>query len=120
MGDILYVYIFSLIAIFILLLACINFMNLSTARSVNRAKEVGLRKVVGAKKQNLIAQFYGESILMAFIGLLFALVLIALILPGFSSLANKEFSLSALYRDYLRELSGNIFICFPTDKNSQR
>jgi len=96
MGDILYVYIFSMIAVFILLLASINFMNLSTARSVSRAKEVGLRKVVGAKKQNLIFQFYGESILMAFIGLLFALVLIALILPTFSNLADKQFSLSDL------------------------
>jgi ABC-type antimicrobial peptide transport system permease subunit len=96
MGDILYVYIFSIIAVFILLLASINFMNLSTARSVNRAKEVGLRKVVGAKKQNLVIQFYGESILMSFLGLLFALVLITLLLPGFSNLADKDFELSTL------------------------
>jgi putative ABC transport system permease protein len=96
MGDILYVYIFSVIAVFILLLASINFMNLSTARSVNRAREVGLRKVVGAKKQNLIIQFYGESILMSIIGLFFAIILVALLLPGFSSLADKKFELSTL------------------------
>jgi ABC-type antimicrobial peptide transport system permease subunit len=97
MGDILYVYIFSIIALFILLLACINFMNLATARSVNRAKEVGLRKVVGAKKHNLIAQFYGESVFMAFIGLLFALVLIVILLPGFSILADKKFNINAIF-----------------------
>jgi ABC-type antimicrobial peptide transport system permease subunit len=96
MGDIIYVYIVSIIAIFILLIACINFMNLSTARSANRAKEVGLRKVVGAKKQNLIGQFYGESILMAFLGLILALILISLLLPGFSTLADKDFTINTI------------------------
>jgi ABC-type lipoprotein release transport system permease subunit len=98
MGDILYVYIFSVIALFILLLACINFMNLSTARSIKRAKEVGLRKVVGAKKENLVVQFFGESILMAFLGLFIALILIAIVLPGFSTLADKKFTLETLFQ----------------------
>lgn len=96
MGDILYIYVVSAIALFVLLIACINFMNLSTARSGNRAKEVGLRKVVGAKKGNLIWQFYGESILLAFIGLFFSLIIIFFILPGFSTFAGKEFTLKKL------------------------
>ncbi|MEJ7676383.1 MAG: FtsX-like permease family protein [Segetibacter sp.] len=65
-GDITYVYIFSGIALFVLLIACLNFMNLSTVRSLKRAKEVGLRKVVGAERQQLIKQFLGESILVSF------------------------------------------------------
>jgi len=98
MGDIIYIYIISIIAAFILLIACINFMNLSTARSANRAKEVGLRKVVGAMKKNLISQFYGESILMAFIALFFSLIFVALLLPGFSTLADKDFSITTLLK----------------------
>lgn len=96
MGEILYIYVVSAIALFVLLIACINFMNLSTARSGNRAKEVGLRKVVGAKKGNLICQFYGESILLAFIGLFFSLLIIFFILPGFSTFAGKEFTFKTL------------------------
>ncbi len=89
-GAIQYVYIFSIIALFVLLIACINFMNLSTARSANRAKEVGLRKVVGAQKHHLIRQFYGESIVYAFIALVFAAILVTILLPVFSKLAGKE------------------------------
>lgn len=89
-GAIQYVYIFSIIALFVLLIACINFMNLSTARSANRAKEVGLRKVVGAQKHHLIRQFYGESIVYAFISLIFAAILVTILLPIFSQLAGKE------------------------------
>lgn len=89
-GAIQYVYIFSIIALFVLLIACINFMNLSTARSANRAKEVGLRKVVGAQKHHLIRQFYGESIVYAFIALVFAVILVTILLPVFSKLAGKE------------------------------
>ncbi len=87
-----YVYIFSMIALFVLLIACINFMNLSTARSANRAKEVGLRKVVGAMKGHLIRQFYGESVLFAFIALIFAVVIVTILLPSFGKLAAKELS----------------------------
>jgi putative ABC transport system permease protein len=91
-GAIKYVYIFSIIALFVLLIACINFMNLSTARSAGRAKEVGLRKVVGALKRNLIRQFYGESIFYALIALFFAVVIVTALLPAFSRLASKELS----------------------------
>lgn len=93
MGFILYVYIVTVIAAFVLLIACINFMNLSTARSANRAKEVGLRKVVGAMKGHLIRQFYGESILLAFIAMLIAILLVLIILPGFNTFVEKEYSI---------------------------
>ncbi len=92
-GDITYVTLFSLIAFFILLIACVNFMNLATARSANRAKEVGMRKVAGAYKIEIIRQFYGESILLAFIALLLAVVLVWLLLPVFNNLAAKELCL---------------------------
>jgi ABC-type antimicrobial peptide transport system permease subunit len=92
MGGIQYVYIFSIIAIFVLLIACINFMNLATARSSNRAQEVGMRKVVGALKQHLIRQFYGESVIFALVSLVFAVGIVFLLLPAFSSLAGKELS----------------------------
>ena len=92
-GDVQYVYIFSVIALFVLLIACINFMNLSTARSANRAKEVGMRKVFGARRTHLIRQFYGESLLIACIALLMGLVLIVLLLPAFNDLSQKQLSL---------------------------
>jgi len=91
-GAIQYVYIFSIIALFVLLIACINFMNLSTARSANRAKEVGLRKVVGASKGHLIRQFFGESVLFSFIALVFAVIIVNFLLHAFSTLAAKELS----------------------------
>jgi putative ABC transport system permease protein len=93
-GDITYVTLFSIIAFFILLIACINFMNLATARSGNRAKEIGMRKVAGAHKVDIIRQFYGESILLAFIALLLAVVFVWLLLPVFNNLAAKELSLN--------------------------
>lgn len=96
MGQIKYVYIFSLIAFFVLLIACINFMNLSTARSANRAKEVGVRKVVGALKRHIIRQFYGESVIYAFIALVFAVILVALLMSPFNNLSGKELSLGIL------------------------
>lgn len=92
MGAIQYIYIFSIIAFFVLLIACINFMNLSTARSAKRAREVGMRKVVGALKTHLIRQFYGESLLFTVIALIFAVLLVTLLLPAFSSLAGKDLS----------------------------
>jgi len=93
-GDITYVTLFSIVAFFILLIACINFMNLATARSGNRAKEVGMRKVAGAHKTDIIKQFYGESILLAFIALLFAVIFVWLLLPAFNNLAAKELSMN--------------------------
>ena len=93
-GNIIYIYIFSTIALFILLIACINFMNLSTARGSTRAKEVGLRKVVGARRQHIINQFYGESLLLSFVSLFIALVLVYLLLPAFNNLAQKSMRLN--------------------------
>ncbi|MCQ6956888.1 ABC transporter permease [Mucilaginibacter aquariorum] len=81
---------FSIIAVFILLIACINFMNLSTARSEKRAKEVGIRKVVGASKSSLIGQFLGESIMIALIAGVVALIIIELSLPAFNNLTQKH------------------------------
>ena len=89
-GDIRYVYLFLSIAFFVLILACINFMNLSTARSATRSKEVGMRKVVGANRMQLIRQFMGESILLALVALLFAVVLVELSLPAFNTFIQRE------------------------------
>ena len=89
------VYLFSIIAIFVLIIGCINFMNLSTARSAKRAKEVGLRKVVGAFRSQLIRQFYGESLLFALIALGLAVAVVSIVLPAFGNLAGKEMSWNA-------------------------
>ncbi len=91
-GSVQNVYVFSAVAIFILLIACINFMNLSTARSANRAKEVGIRKVLGTDRRYLIGQFLTESTLMAFIGLILAIIIALLILPFFNDVSAKEIS----------------------------
>jgi len=91
-GNITHVYILSIIAVFILLIACINFMNLSTARSMNRVTEIGIRKVVGAHRRHLIAQFYGESIFLSVVALVIALGLSELLLPSFNTLAGKQMS----------------------------
>jgi putative ABC transport system permease protein len=103
-GNVAYVYIFSVIAIFILLIACVNFMNLSTARSANRAKEVGIRKVVGSLRSNLITQFLTESVLMSFFSLLLALAIAALLLPFFNQLAGKQMSVFTLLSTWLLPL----------------
>jgi ABC-type antimicrobial peptide transport system permease subunit len=92
-GNKQYVNIFFIVAIFILIVACINFMNLATARSARRAKEVGLRKVVGAVRGQLIRQFLGEALLISFFALLLAIALVYIILPGFNHLAQKDLSL---------------------------
>ncbi len=89
-GNIQYVYIFSTIAVFILLIACINFMNLSTARSAGRAKEVGVRKVLGSTRQSLIRQFLMESMLICFIALVLAVLIAISLLPFFNQLASKQ------------------------------
>jgi putative ABC transport system permease protein len=100
-GNIQYVYIFSLIAFFILLIACVNFMNLSTARSANRAKEVGVRKVLGSLRKNLIMQFLSESVLISFISLTLALVIAALLLPYFNQLSGKDMTLNLFLKPWL-------------------
>jgi putative ABC transport system permease protein len=92
-GDKKVVYIFTVIALFILIIACINFMNLSTARSMGRAKEVGLRKVMGAYKSHLVSQFLSESMVLSFISLILALGLVWLLKPAFDSLVEKELAI---------------------------
>ena len=96
-GSIQYVYIFSAIAVFILLIACINFMNLSTARSANRAKEVGVRKVLGGLKNNLVAQFLVESFVACFLSFVIAIIIAASLLPVFNQLAGKQIYVSMLF-----------------------
>jgi putative ABC transport system permease protein len=92
-GDIRYVYIFGALAFFILLLACINFTNLSTASSARRSKEVGIRKVMGSVKSWLVSQFLTESIMLTFLAMLLALVMVFLLLPYFNDLAGKHISM---------------------------
>ncbi|HXB96303.1 MAG TPA: ABC transporter permease, partial [Puia sp.] len=89
-GRITFVRLFGIVAGFILLIACINFMNLSTARSEKRAKEVGIRKVVGAPRGKLIGQFIGESVLLSFLAALLAIGIVLLSLPGFNQLTQKH------------------------------
>jgi putative ABC transport system permease protein len=92
-GNITYLYILGSIALFVLLIACINFMNLSTARSGKRAKEVGIRKVMGAEKRSLVYQFLGESVMMSFLALLLALLIAYAFLPFFNNLTQKNLTL---------------------------
>ena len=89
-GAIQYVWLFGIIGMFVLLLACINFMNLSTARSEKRAKEVGIRKTLGSRRMPLIGQFYCESLLMATLAFAFALLLLSMVLPFFNEVASKK------------------------------
>jgi putative ABC transport system permease protein len=93
-GRIDYVKLFSLIAVFILVIACINFMNLSTAKAAERAKEVGIKKVLGAGRQTLIRQYLSESMLMAFAAMLLAVALVLLILPFFNQVTGKSIVLN--------------------------
>jgi len=97
-GNIRYVYTFSLIAVFILVIACINFMNLTTARSVSRSKEVGLRKVLGAHRKKLVFQFLGESVLMALLALVGAVIIVSMVLPFFNQLTDKTLSFTSLVK----------------------
>ncbi len=93
-GDITYVRIMGLIAVFILMIACINFMNLATAQSARRAKEIGIRKVAGASKRKIIFQFLGESLLIVFVAHGFAMIFVELLLPGFNNLVGKELTVN--------------------------
>ena len=93
-GDIKYVFIFSVVGLFILILACINFMNLATARSANRAKEVGVRKAMGALQ--LINQFISDALLIAVLAFLIAYLISFLAIPSFNTLATKELSFTNL------------------------
>lgn len=110
-GDITNVYIFSLSAVFILFIACFNFMNLSTARSANRAKEVGLRKVLGADRKKLIRQFLSESFMYTMAGVVLASVLVEVFMPSFNTALNKELSFDLLANtDLLAGLVGIIMV----------
>ena len=92
-GMIEYVRLFSIIAIVILLIACINFMNLSTARSEKRAKEVGIRKTLGSAKKQLVIQFFSETIILALVAFMFSIVAVFLLLPSFNLLVDKKLNL---------------------------
>ena len=100
-GKIQHVYLFSFIAFLILIIAIINFMNLSTSRSIKRAKEVGMRKVMGAHKSMLISQFMGEAILTSFLSLIIAVFLIITVLPWFNNLTGKAFTDDILFNPVL-------------------
>ncbi len=93
-GNPAYIRIFITIALFILVIACINFMNLSTAQSAKRGKEVGMRKVLGAQRAKLISQFLGESLLLSVLGLILAVLLILILLPAFNQLIQKDLNFS--------------------------
>jgi putative ABC transport system permease protein len=97
-GDIKYVYIFSAVALFMLLIACINFMNLSTATAAKRSKEVGIRKVLGSNKNRLRYQFLSESFLATFMAMVLAIILLFISLPFYNDLSGKELKLDFLWR----------------------
>lgn len=105
-GRIEYVRIFSAVAIIILLIACINFMNLATARSLRRAREIGVRKVVGAGKRQLVAQFIGESTFVSFLAILLSLLIVALIIPSFNELTDKKLFIDLTDASFLIILLG--------------
>ncbi len=97
LGRIQYIYVFSLLGVLILIIACINFMNLATARSDYRSREIGMRKVIGASKSHIIRQFLVEAIFIAFLSLLLAPLLIQLVLPGFNKIADARFTLTDFF-----------------------
>jgi putative ABC transport system permease protein len=99
LSDIKYIYIFSVIALFIIILACVNFMNLSTAQSAKRAKEVGIRKVLGSVKKQLIKQFLTEAMLYSFVSTLIALTLVLLLLEPFNEVAGKALVFNSIFSD---------------------
>jgi len=103
LGDIKYIYIFSVIALFIIILACVNFMNLSTAQYAKRAKEVGIRKVLGSVKTQLIKQFLTEAMLFSFVATVIALALVFILLSPFNELAGKSLAFSTIF-------SSNIYL----------
>ncbi len=109
-GRIEYVHLFTLVAIFILLIACINFMNLATAQSARRAKEVGLRKVIGAFRSSLIRQFLGEALMLTFFSVILAVVLAVGLIPAFNNLTGKELSLPFAQPAFWAALAGQLLI----------
>lgn len=109
-GRIEYVKIFSEVAIFILIIACINFMNLATARSVKRAKEVGVRKVVGSTRGSLIGQFFGESLVFSFMAMILSLILVLALLPSFNLFTGKQLGFPLAHTSFWLSLIGLMLI----------
>jgi len=107
-NDIKYIILFSSIAFLILFIACINYMNMATARSLRRGKEVGMRKVVGAQKGQLIVQFLGESVAMAVLAMIFSIMMVLMALPAFNSLVERQLSLNPIHNPQL--FLGLVFI----------
>jgi putative ABC transport system permease protein len=100
LGNMSYIWIFAAVAFFMLLIACINYMNLATARSAQRAKEIGIRKVMGSSKKQLIIQFLTESLVTAFIAVILSVALVILLLPAFNYLSGKSFHLDTLLQPF--------------------
>jgi putative ABC transport system permease protein len=100
LGSMSYIWIFSAVAFFMLLIACINYMNLTTARSARRAKEIGIRKVTGSSKNQLVWQFLGESVLTAFVAVLLSFAFAVLLLPAFNSISGKAFTIQTLIQPF--------------------
>ena len=100
LGSMSYIWIFSAVAFFMMLIASINYMNLTTARSARRAKEIGIRKVTGSSKKQLVLQFLGESLLTAFIAVLISALLVLLLLPFFNSISGKTFTIHTLMQPF--------------------
>ncbi len=98
LGSMSYIWIFSAVAFFMMLIASINYMNLTTARSARRAKEIGIRKVTGSTKQQLVLQFLSESVLTALIAVILSVLLVLLLLPAFNSLSGKAFTFHTLFQ----------------------
>src|SRR5215212_12170406 len=92
LGSMSYIWIFSAVAFFMLVIACINYMNLTTARSARRAKEIGIRKVTGSTRRQLVSQFLSESLVTAFVSVLLSVLLMFVLLPVFNSLSGKTFT----------------------------
>lgn len=109
-GNIRYVYTFTVIAILVLLIACANYINLTTAKSVNRAKELGMRKVIGARKNQLIAQLLGESLLITLLAFVVAVAIVSAALPSFNLLTGKQLDIQVLLRPDVLLVIGGIFL----------
>jgi putative ABC transport system permease protein len=107
-GDIAYIRILSIIAAFILIIACINFMNLSTAQSARRAKEIGVRKVAGANKRKIIFQFLGESLMIVFVAHIIAMILVEFLLPGFNRLIQNYQSSDLLMMNFNNQIGKQV------------
>ncbi|MCP4726947.1 MAG: FtsX-like permease family protein, partial [bacterium] len=100
-SDVTYIYIFLAIAVFVMVIACMNFMNLSTARSITRMKEIGMRKVLGAYRHQLIKQFLGESVLLSLLSMMIAVITVELLLPSFNNFTGKEMALDYMSNTFL-------------------